>query len=92
QRIAVWITLEGLTEDETCAYIDWQLKNAGAANPEDIFLPAVKTGIHRWTNGIPRKINRAAWECLNQACLEGEHVITEEILQTVHKILGAHLT
>jgi type II secretory pathway predicted ATPase ExeA len=92
QRISVWITLEGLSEDETCGYIHWQLKNAGAARPEDVFLPAVKTAIHRWTNGTPRKINRAAWECLNQACLEGAHVVTEEIFQTVCKILGPRLT
>ena len=92
QRIAVWVTLEGLSADETCDYINWQLKIAGAQEPEKIFLPAVKTAIHRRAHGIPRLINRLGWECLNQACLDDAHVITEEIFQVVCKTLGPHLT
>ncbi len=92
QRIAVWVTLEGMSAEETGAYIDWHLKAAGAGDPEKIFPAGVKNGIHRRAHGIARLINRIAWECLNQACLDGAHMITEELLQEVCKTLEPQLT
>ena len=92
QRIAVWVTLDGLSPQETCAYIDHQLKTAGAQDPEKIFPAAVKHAIHRRAHGVPRQINRIAWESLNQACLDGAHTIGEDLLQEVLKTLAPHLT
>lgn len=92
QRIAVWVTMGGLSATETCEYIDWQLKTAGAKDPEKIFPAGVKNAIHRRAHGIARPINRIAWECLNQACLDGAHMVTEELLQEVCKTLEPHLT
>ena len=92
QRIAVWVTLGGMSAEETGEYIDWQLKRAGADNPEKIFPAGVKNGIHRRAHGIARLVGRIAWECLNQACLDGAHMITEELLQDVCKTLEPHLT
>jgi type II secretory pathway predicted ATPase ExeA len=92
QRIAVWVTLGGMSAEETGEYIDWQLKTAGAENPEKIFPAGVKNGIHRRAHGIARLVNRIAWECLNQTCLDGAHMITEELLQEVCKTREPNLT
>jgi len=92
QRIAVWVTLGPLSPQETSDYISWQMKTAGAQEPDKIFPAGVKNGIHRRAHGTPRLINRIAWECLNQACLDGIHMITEELLQDVCKTLAPHLT
>jgi general secretion pathway protein A len=92
QRIAVWVTLEGMSAEETGRYIDWQLQTAGAHDPEKIFPVEVKNGIYRRAHGIARLINRIAWECLNQACLESAHMVTEELLQDVCKTLEPQLT
>lgn len=89
QRVGAWITLDVLTEEESLQYIDWQIKNAGAAR--EIFLPAAQKAIFRRALGNPRMINRLAWECLNQACLDGAQAITEETVAYVSKNLGPHL-
>lgn len=89
QRVGAWITLEVLTEEESLQYIDWQTKNAGAVR--EIFLPAAKKAIFRRAQGNPRMINRLAWECLNQGCLDNAELITEELVAYVCKNLGPHL-
>jgi len=89
QRVGAWITLTFLTEEESMHYIDWQTQNAGAQR--DIFLPAAKKAIFRRSQGNPRMINRLAWESLNQGCLDGVEVITEELFAHVCKNLGPHL-
>jgi len=90
QRIGAFISLGGLTEEETAAYIDWQIKNAGG--DREIFAPATKKAMYRRSQGIPRMINRLSWECLNQGCLEGVKVITEDLFAAVCKNLGPHLS
>jgi len=89
QRIGAWINLGSLSEEETALYIDWQIKNSGGN--ADIFSPATKKAIYRRSQGVPRVINRLAWECLNQGCLDGANVITEELFAQVCKNLGPHL-
>jgi len=89
QRVGAWIVLGVLTEEESIQYIDWQMKNAGAQR--EIFLPAAKKAVFRRAQGNPRMINRLGWECLNQGCLDGVEVITEELFAYVCKNLGPHL-
>lgn len=89
QRIGTWVALGGLSEEDTGLYLDWQIKNAGGRI--DIFSPATKKAIYRRSQGVPRMINRLAWECLNQGCLDGASVITEELFAKVCKNLGPHL-
>lgn len=89
QRIGVWAALGGMSEEETIGYIDWQIARAGAKN--DIFSLAAKKAIHRRSQGIPWLVNRFAWECLNQGCLDGAKSITEELFAQVCKTLGPHL-
>ena len=90
QRIGAWVALGGLSEDEAMLYLDWQIKAAGGQ--ADIFSPGAKMAIFRCSQGVPRMINRLALECLNEGCLEGAKVITEELFAHVCKNLGPHLT
>lgn len=89
QRVGAWITLGFFTEEETSNYIDWQMKHAGSER--DIFLHSTKKAIFRKAQGNPRMINRLGWECLNQGCIDGVAVITEELFAFVCKNLGPHL-
>ncbi|MCL6479305.1 MAG: AAA family ATPase [Peptococcaceae bacterium] len=89
QRVGAWITLGGLSEEETCRYIDWQVQTAGG--PKEIFPLATQKAIFRRSQGIPRMINRLALEALHEGCLEGARVITEELFTHVCKNLGPHL-
>lgn len=89
QRVGAWITLSFFNEEETCSYLDWQLKIAGSTR--EIFLPATKKAIFRRSQGNPRMVNRLCWESLNQGCLDGAEVITEELFAHVCKNLGPHL-
>lgn len=89
QRVGAWITLSFFNEEETLGYLDWQLKIAGSTR--ELFPPATKKAIFRRSQGNPRMINRLCWESLNQGCLDGAEVITEELFAHVCKNLGPHL-
>ena len=90
QRIGTWITMEGLNEEETGEYIDWHMKISGCN--EEVFPLLTKKAIYRRSQGIPRMINRLTLECLNEACIDGVKVITEELFAKVCKNLGPHLS
>lgn len=89
QRIGTWITLGALSEEECIQYIVWQIKNTGT--DREIFLPATQKAMFRRSQGNLRMINRLGWECLNQGCIDGVDVITEELFAFVCKNLGPHL-
>ena len=89
QRVGAWVGLSLLTEEESLQYINWQTTQAGAKR--EIFNPAAQKAIFRRSQGNPRMINRLSWECLNQGCLDGAEVITEEMVAYVCKNLGPHL-
>ena len=89
QRVGAWITLGFFNEEETYGYLDWQLQTAGSTR--EIFLPATKKAVFRRSQGNPRMINRLCWESLNQGCLDGAEVITEELFAHVCRNLGPHL-
>lgn len=90
QRISAWIYMEGLDEPSTHEYVKWHLNLAGQS--DEIFTAGAIKAITRRSQGNPRIINRLAWECLNQACLDDTKVITEELFAYVCKNLGPHLT
>lgn len=89
QRIGTWVSLTGMDEEETINYIDWQIEKAGGKT--EIFPLATKKALFRRSQGVPRLVNRLAWESLNQGCLDGARVITEELFAQVCKTLGPHL-
>jgi type II secretory pathway predicted ATPase ExeA len=89
QRIGAWLTLGVLSEEESMQYIQWQIQSTGS--DREIFLPSAQKAIYRRSQGNLRMINRLGWECLNQGCLDGVEVITEELFSFVCKNLGPHL-
>ena len=89
QRVGAWISLGALTEEESLQYLDWHTRNAGAQR--ELFSPAAKKAIYRQAQGNPRMMNRLAWESMNQGCLDGAEIITEELFAHVCKNLGPHL-
>lgn len=80
-RISVKIALHPFTRDETVAYIDHQMKTAGAS--EKIFEQDVKTMIHDFSGGIPREINNIATACLMAAASSKTQKIDTDMLNHV---------
>jgi len=78
QRISVYYHLKPLSKTQTIAYIDFQMKQAGAS--EKVFEPEVKEMIHEYSNGIPRQINNIATACLINANIQNTQKINLELL------------
>jgi general secretion pathway protein A len=62
QRMALHLTLEAPSEDETAQYIEFRLAKAGATKP--IFTPEAIRAIYKETGGIPRNVNKLCDICL----------------------------
>ena len=56
QRIVASCHLAPLNYDETCAYINYRLEHAGCTKT-DLFSDEAFKAIHRFTTGVPRKVN-----------------------------------
>jgi putative secretion ATPase (PEP-CTERM system associated) len=72
QRVVASCHLYPLNEVETRTYIEHRLKVAGWANDPE-FAPDAFTAIHRWTSGVPRRINTLCGRLLLFGFLEGKH-------------------
>lgn len=77
-RVSVSWQLKPLTKAQTAAYIDFQMKYAGAS--EKVFEPEVKDMIHEYSNGIARQINNIATGCLINASIQKAQKINLELL------------
>lgn len=77
-RISVRYHISPLTKDQTSAYIDSQLKHAGAS--EKIFDSEAKSLIHDYSSGIPRQINSHATACLLNAASKNLQKVTEALV------------
>lgn len=75
ERMSVRVLLHPLSEDETQAYIQRQLKKAGA--PASLIPSETGRTIHLYGGGIPRRINNAATACLLAAASEKLKIINE---------------
>jgi len=64
-RISVRYHLPPLSEDQTAAYIDFQIRSSGATTK--IFEPEAKELIYGYSGGIPRVINNIATAALINA-------------------------
>lgn len=62
QRMALHLSLEAPDEGETVQYIEFRLKQAGAAKP--IFTDDAVRAIYKETGGIPRNVNKLCDICL----------------------------
>ena len=80
QRIVVRYHLGGLTREELPAYLAHRLHLAGCALP--LFEPAAVEALFQATQGLPRKINRAAHYALSAAALAKAQQISAEHVQT----------
>ena len=85
QRISVQARLFALSLDQTTAYIDHQMTQAGSS--DRIFASEAKTMIYEYAGGIPRKINNAATACLMNAAARNVKVINEDLVnQTMSEL------
>lgn len=78
-RITVRYHMPAMTADQTAAYLDFHVKQAGG--PDKLFEPEVKSLIHDHTRGVPRQINNLATACLIQAAAEKSQRIGESVFQ-----------
>jgi len=79
QRIVVRYHLSGLSREETPAYLSHRLQLAGCALP--LFEPAAIETLFQATQGLPRKLNRAAHFALSAAALAKVRQVTAEHVQ-----------
>jgi putative secretion ATPase (PEP-CTERM system associated) len=88
QRVIATHHLDAMGADEVESYIrhrltrvDWQ------GNPE--FEPAAFEAIHRYSGGIPRRVNQLAHRLLLNAAVEGADFITADAVHAVAADMGA---
>ncbi|RME35691.1 MAG: ATPase [Gammaproteobacteria bacterium] len=82
QRVIAAYHLKPLDATETRRYIEHRLKKVGWVDDPHI-EDEVFAGIHRFTDGVPRRINTLCDRLLLNASLDEKHVITTEELETV---------
>ena len=83
-RISVCCKMKPMTKAQTVAYMDFQMKYAGAS--ERVFDTEVKEMIHEYSNGLARQINNIATGCLINASIQKAQKITMELLnQTMNE-------
>jgi len=80
-RISIRFHIRPFNPDETAAYIDHQMRAAGAS--DKVFDPEVKSRIHDFAHGLPRLINNLATACLLQAEAQNAQKISEPLLEQV---------
>jgi putative secretion ATPase (PEP-CTERM system associated) len=88
QRVLATHHLDAMGADEVAAYVrhrltrvDWQ------GNPE--FEPAAFDAVHRFTGGIPRKVNQLMQRVLLAAALENAELVTADMVEAVVADMGA---
>jgi general secretion pathway protein A len=77
-RIAVRCILAALTLEQTHAYIEARMRNAGAT--EKRFDPEAAQAIHEYAQGNPRQINNIATAALINGSAQNQNIITEPIV------------
>lgn len=83
QRVTARCHLGPLDEEDTRAYIEHRLKCAGATD-KPTFDDAVFSEIHRFTGGIPRRINGVCDRLMLQGFLnESTHFTTEALTEVL---------
>jgi len=78
QRIRLFFHMEGISLEETCAYIDHHTSAAG--KPTSIFADDAKSDVHRCSEGIPRKVNLICYRSIVNAALNEINIIDSKNL------------
>ena len=76
QRVIASCHLGPLDEAETRAYVEHRLKRVGWNGSLPGFAPGTFEAVHRWTGGVPRKINRLCNRMLLGAFLANANAIS----------------
>ncbi|MDH5762030.1 MAG: AAA family ATPase [Nitrospinota bacterium] len=87
QRVSVQWELLPLNVEETHGYIQHRLNVAGGKGKVAFNRPAADA-VFRYSNGLPRLINRLAEQTLAQAHLEGVKKIDRDVVHRAEKELG----
>lgn len=78
-RLLFCYHLKPLGEEEIEAYLTAHLRWAGCDRA--LFPREVARDLHRRANGLPRKINQLAYNCLAAAALEGKELVDQPCLE-----------
>lgn len=78
QRIRLKFQARGMSIEETCRYIDHQMKISGKET--SIFTDDAMAEIFKRTNGIPRLINKECFTAIIAACAKKRNIIEPSIL------------
>ena len=90
QRVTASCHLGPLDPAETRAYVQHRLHLVGWADKPQFELDAFQQ-LHRWTGGIPRRINRLCNRLLLAAFLESKDAITAESVEQIAQDLRAEI-
>lgn len=90
QRIIASYHLESLDAEETRNYVEYRLGRVGWDNNPS-FEPATYAAVHRYSGGVPRRINTLCDRLLLFACLEELHVIGPKAVEMVALEMGAEV-
>jgi type II secretory pathway predicted ATPase ExeA len=86
QRVALKIRLSPLSGESTEAYIKHRLKLSGATRMP--FSAEAVQAIHRFSEGTPRIINTICDNCLFEAFLAKQSLVSQKLVQRVANELG----
>lgn len=91
QRVGIQYHLQGMTREETGAYIRHHLKTAGMERP--VFSESAANMVHGASQGIPRIVNQICSQALFEAEGKGHEVVEEahigRVLADMDKQRGA---
>jgi len=73
QRIRLFFHMSAMSLQETCAYIDHHITEAG--NPTSLFADDAKGEVHRSSEGIPRRVNVICYRSIVNAALNEINII-----------------
>ncbi len=82
QRLTLRAKTHALALEETKAYVAQRLRIAGS-NGQPIFDSEALAAIHRYAYGIPRVVNLICEHCLVSAFVDGQKVITSNVVEAV---------
>ena len=85
QRLEIQLVFEPLSKQETGEYIRHHLELAGATAP--IFTGTAEELLFERTQGIPRRINQLALQCLDVAAERGEKLVDERLVELAWSLL-----
>jgi UDP-N-acetylglucosamine 2-epimerase len=90
QRVIASCHLGPMESDETRGYIEHRLKRV-AWNDDPHFSDEAFAAIHRWTNGVPRRINMLCNRLMLNSFLAGSHVIELADVESVASEIRAEI-